>query len=293
MLLLDVRALPPSRKHTTVYEMLEKLDPSEALRITNDHDPRPLRLELDHDYPNTYEFAYLESGPETWVIDVIRRVQSPDNPSFEFLARSDGVSVSAVRLTSGATLPSHRVGDLVAIVVGEGKLFVDVAGRKRSLRAGDTEIVPRYVPHTLECVEPATAYVIRVQGAPVVAPWAPDLRNGVARSGRLKLGRYTWLAHLADRARAHKAGTLGGQSAFCPISFGFLVRLSVTPDEFSALIAADCTDEQLVAYLDARVNDVQLEAANHWVLVDNAESLRVQDGEEERVPELLSKQNHL
>jgi hypothetical protein len=46
MLELDVRVLPPPKKHVTIHEKLKQLEPGEALRITNDHDPRPLRFEL-------------------------------------------------------------------------------------------------------------------------------------------------------------------------------------------------------------------------------------------------------
>ncbi len=72
MLELDVRVLPPPKKHVTIHDMLEALSPGEALRITNDHDPRPLRFELDHDPPNRSRFDYLESGPQTWVVDIVR-----------------------------------------------------------------------------------------------------------------------------------------------------------------------------------------------------------------------------
>jgi hypothetical protein len=39
------------------------------------------------------------------------------------------------------------------------------------------------------------------------------------------------------------------------------------------------------AYVDARASDARREAANHWVLVDNAEDLRAQDKDEQRESE--------
>ena len=203
MLELDVRVLPAPQKHPTIHAMLEHLSRGEALRITNDHDPRPLRFELDHDYPNTYRFDYLEAGPQTWVVDIVRD------------------SKNAVR---------------------------DEAAHAKS-----------------SC--------------------APDLRTGVPRSGRFMLGHYAWLARLADKVRAKQAETVGEYEAFCPISLGFLDRLNVSLAKFSSLIADGNTDEQLVAFLDARTNDKQRASANRWVLVDNAEDLRRQDSEEGRSPE--------
>ena len=38
---------------------------------------------------------------------------------------------------------------------------------------------------------------------------APDLTTKLPRSGREKLGRYTWLVRLADKVRADHAGTEG------------------------------------------------------------------------------------
>lgn len=96
------------------------------------------------------------------------------------------------------------------------------------------------------------------------------------------LGGYVWLARLADKARARKAGTAGEYLAYCPVSLGFLERLHVPRQDFEAHIDSDQTDEELVAFLDSRVSDTDREAANRWVLEDNAEDLREQDAEEGR-----------
>ncbi|MGH7707142.1 MAG: DUF2249 domain-containing protein [Vulcanimicrobiaceae bacterium] len=72
MVELDVRVLPPPKKHSTIYETLARLGPGETLRITNDHDPRPLRFELEHDYPECFTWNYLEAGPETWRVDIVK-----------------------------------------------------------------------------------------------------------------------------------------------------------------------------------------------------------------------------
>lgn len=212
MLELDVRVVSPPQKHPTIHAMLEKLSPGEALRITNDHDPRPLRFEVDHDYPNIYRFDYLQSGPQTWVVDIVR----------------DAKDAYATPTEAGHGKRSN----------------------------------------------------------------APDLRTSVPRSGRFMLGRYVWLARLADKVRAKQAGTIGEYSAFCPISLGFLDRLNVSLAEFSSFVAAGSTDGQLVTFLDTRANDQQRALANRWVLVENADDLRRQDEEEGQAPE-FALTNHL
>lgn len=72
MIELDVRTLAPGRKHTTIFETFEALAQGETLRIVNDHDPRPLRFELDHDYPNTFSWEYAQRGPEIWLVDITK-----------------------------------------------------------------------------------------------------------------------------------------------------------------------------------------------------------------------------
>ncbi len=69
---LDVPALPPREKHPTIFARLRALKPGETLRIVNDHDPRPLRFELEADCPGAYSWTYVDAGPEVWRVDLTR-----------------------------------------------------------------------------------------------------------------------------------------------------------------------------------------------------------------------------
>ena len=69
---LDVRSIPPARKHPTIHARLNDLAPGEALTLLNDHDPRPLRFELEHDHPGMFSFQYIESGPDVWRVAIQR-----------------------------------------------------------------------------------------------------------------------------------------------------------------------------------------------------------------------------
>lgn len=166
MLELDVRVLPPPKKHVTIHEKLKQLKPGEALRITNDHDPRPLRFELDHDYPNRYAFDYLESGPETWLVDIVRAAEKAADPVFELLAESNGISVSRVTFETGTSLPSHQIGDNVAVIVTAGSVLLETRGDRHKLASGSVELLPPNSPHALESLERSVAYVVRVKGTP-------------------------------------------------------------------------------------------------------------------------------
>jgi uncharacterized protein (DUF2249 family) len=69
---LDVRPIPPRDKHRTIHRLLDALPTGGTLRLINDHDPRPLRFELDADHPGHYGWEYIEQGPEIWRVDIRR-----------------------------------------------------------------------------------------------------------------------------------------------------------------------------------------------------------------------------
>lgn len=163
MLELDVRVLPPPKKHTTIHEKLALLAPGETLRITNDHDPRPLRFELDHDHPNVFSFEYVESGPLTWLVDIVKAKAVPAEPRLELIADAPHLSVSKISLDAGASLPSHKVGESLAIIVTEGTALLSLRGSKRRLGVGDVELLMPSDTFSLEATEAAQAYVVRAK----------------------------------------------------------------------------------------------------------------------------------
>lgn len=67
---LDVRPFPPRVRHETIFEHLDNLATGQTLRLVNDHDPAPLRYQLDATRPAQFRWEYVESGPEEWAIDI-------------------------------------------------------------------------------------------------------------------------------------------------------------------------------------------------------------------------------
>lgn len=71
---LDVRTLPHGGgRHESIFARLDALRPGGRLVIVNDHDPRPLRFQLEAAWPGVYEWEYLQAGPEVWRVAVIRQ----------------------------------------------------------------------------------------------------------------------------------------------------------------------------------------------------------------------------
>jgi Domain of unknown function (DUF5069) len=109
---------------------------------------------------------------------------------------------------------------------------------------------------------------------------APDLNTTPPRSGRTMLGGYAWLARIADKVRAHHAGTVGDYIAYCGLSTGFLDRAGVTVADFDKLIRGGASDADLVRYFDEHVDAAHREAANTYVLHDMKSHLDKEDAEE-------------
>lgn len=69
---LDVRTLPHAQRHTTIFSLLPRLELGQALVLSVDHDPQPLRYQLEALHPGDFAWEYLERGPELWRIALRR-----------------------------------------------------------------------------------------------------------------------------------------------------------------------------------------------------------------------------
>lgn len=71
---LDVRTLPHGRgRHDAIFGRLNTLNPGGQLVIVNDHDPKPLRYQIDVVWPEVFDWEYLEAGPQVWRVAITRR----------------------------------------------------------------------------------------------------------------------------------------------------------------------------------------------------------------------------
>jgi len=63
---IDVREIHPRVRHTVILQLFEHLDDRGSLQVIADHDPKPLRLELESKHGTSCRWTYLEQGPEIW-----------------------------------------------------------------------------------------------------------------------------------------------------------------------------------------------------------------------------------
>lgn len=73
---LDVRNLPHASRHGTIFGLLGRLVKGQALVITVDHDPQPLRYQADAIHPGEFSWEYLEKGPAVFRIAIRRQADA-------------------------------------------------------------------------------------------------------------------------------------------------------------------------------------------------------------------------
>ena len=78
MEILDVREIPPRDRHPKIFGILDSLPTGDSLVLVNDHDPVPLRYQLEATRPGHFSWTVVEDGPETWRIEITSKVRVVD-----------------------------------------------------------------------------------------------------------------------------------------------------------------------------------------------------------------------
>ena len=74
---IDLRTIAPRERHALVFARFDALQAGRSLQLVNDHDPQPLRFQLDDRAPGQFQWAALESGPAVWRVQVTRVGNKP------------------------------------------------------------------------------------------------------------------------------------------------------------------------------------------------------------------------
>jgi uncharacterized protein (DUF2249 family) len=68
--IVDVRTMPPSQRHSTIFDSYHQLNPGEAFELVNDHDPKPLYYQFDAEHKGQFTWDYQEQGPQVWRVRI-------------------------------------------------------------------------------------------------------------------------------------------------------------------------------------------------------------------------------
>lgn len=61
---IDVRSIPKPQRHPMIFAEMDKLPVGGSVVVKNDHNPIPLRGQVEQFYAGEFEWSYLEEGPE-------------------------------------------------------------------------------------------------------------------------------------------------------------------------------------------------------------------------------------
>ncbi|MBI4615728.1 MAG: DUF2249 domain-containing protein [Planctomycetes bacterium] len=94
---LDVRSIPPVRRHPEIFRTFDTLAAGGAFVLVNDHEPRPLLYQFQVERPGQFEWNVLETGPELWRVEIARRREVGSRSVSDFLGtdhrRLDAIAV--------------------------------------------------------------------------------------------------------------------------------------------------------------------------------------------------------
>lgn len=76
-LLIDVRSIPKPQRHPLIFDAMEKLAVGESLVVLNDHNPIPLRGQVETIYGEQFQWQYLAEGPDEFRLQFTRRAPAP------------------------------------------------------------------------------------------------------------------------------------------------------------------------------------------------------------------------
>jgi uncharacterized protein (DUF2249 family) len=67
---IDVREISPRERHPLIFQTFDGLAVGTAMRLVNDHDPKPLYYQLKAERDNLMAWEYLEEGPDVWQVRI-------------------------------------------------------------------------------------------------------------------------------------------------------------------------------------------------------------------------------
>lgn len=70
---LDVRDIIPRERHPKIFNTFDSLQAGEKMVLINDHDPKPLKYQLDAERTGQLEWKYILTGPEVWKVEIVKK----------------------------------------------------------------------------------------------------------------------------------------------------------------------------------------------------------------------------
>lgn len=180
---INVRPIPKPQRHPQIFEALDALAVGQSVVVQNDHNPIPLRGQVETLYGDQFGWSYLEEGPEVFRLQFTRRAAAPDGwqrmrapqhglpmveaapvaPSAEaiwvdLLERAgagahggpqwahecEDLNVTLLSWTEGKRIEPHTNTEVDGLFIGvEGTGVVTVNGTSHEMRPGVALLIPK------------------------------------------------------------------------------------------------------------------------------------------------------
>jgi len=75
--ILNIPKVEPQQKHALIFKVFETQKSGESFIIHNNHDPKPVYYQLQALHGDTFDWEYLQQGPEWWDIRVSKKDLEP------------------------------------------------------------------------------------------------------------------------------------------------------------------------------------------------------------------------
>ncbi len=85
---LDVTQIDPQLKHPTIFRCFDALSHGEGFIIDNDHDPKPLYYQLLAERGQTFDWEYIQKGPDRWKVK-LSKLKNDQIPTIGELVAED------------------------------------------------------------------------------------------------------------------------------------------------------------------------------------------------------------
>ncbi len=69
---INVTKIIPKERHPLIFKAFDDLKKGESFLLVNDHDPKPLYYQFNHEKPGQITWEYQEQGPELWKVKVTK-----------------------------------------------------------------------------------------------------------------------------------------------------------------------------------------------------------------------------
>jgi uncharacterized protein (DUF2249 family) len=78
---LDVRDLPPAKRHERIFDAYADLGAGEGFVLVNDHDPKPLYHQFDAEAGDAFYWEYRQQDPGEFRVLIGKKADTESTPS--------------------------------------------------------------------------------------------------------------------------------------------------------------------------------------------------------------------